>query len=159
MLSLKQEIDTALDKAKRIELPTPSGMQVWHVWHEAAGNPLVLLHGGSGSLVWGGGCKGGPGGAAHSGFGGAGRESRRDVRRVRAREPQRPRGRGVHAVPARDVFGRIRVRAVRGRALPAPRGRGGPQRVPPVPAAELLADAGQPRVCRVPQRHAAHGGR
>ena len=49
MLSLKQEIDAAEDKAKRIELPTPSGMQVWHVWNEAAGHPLVLLHGGSGS--------------------------------------------------------------------------------------------------------------
>ena len=49
MLSLKQEIDAAIDKAKRIELLTPSGMQVWHVWNEAAGNPLVLLHGGSGS--------------------------------------------------------------------------------------------------------------
>ena len=49
MLSLKQEIDAAVDKAKRIELPTPSGMQVWHVWNEAAGKPLVLLHGGSGS--------------------------------------------------------------------------------------------------------------
>ena len=49
MLSLKQEIDAAIDKAKRIELPTPSGMQVWHVWNEAAGKPLVLLHGGSGS--------------------------------------------------------------------------------------------------------------
>jgi len=46
---LKQEIDAAIDKAKRIELPTPSGMQVWHVWNEAAGHPLVLLHGGSGS--------------------------------------------------------------------------------------------------------------
>jgi pimeloyl-ACP methyl ester carboxylesterase len=46
---LKQEIDAAVDKAKRIELPTPSGMQVWHVWNEAAANPLVLLHGGSGS--------------------------------------------------------------------------------------------------------------
>ena len=49
MLSLKQEIDAAVDKAKRIELPTPSCMQVWHAWNEAAGNPLVLLHGGSGS--------------------------------------------------------------------------------------------------------------
>ena len=49
MMSLKQEIDAALDKAKRIELPTPSGMQVWHVWNEAVDNPLVLLHGGSGS--------------------------------------------------------------------------------------------------------------
>jgi len=49
MMSLKQEIDAAVDKAKRIELPTPSGMQVWHVWNEAAGHPLVLLHGGSGS--------------------------------------------------------------------------------------------------------------
>ena len=25
------------------------GKQVWHVWNQAAGNPLVLLHGGSGS--------------------------------------------------------------------------------------------------------------
>jgi len=49
MLSLKQEIDAAVDKAKRIELPTPSGMQVWHVWNASAGKPLVLLHGGSGS--------------------------------------------------------------------------------------------------------------
>jgi pimeloyl-ACP methyl ester carboxylesterase len=36
-------------KAKRIELHTASGLQVWHVWNESAGHPLVLLHGGSGS--------------------------------------------------------------------------------------------------------------
>jgi 2-hydroxy-6-oxonona-2,4-dienedioate hydrolase len=35
--------------AERIELETPSGRQIWHVWHRNAGNPLVLLHGGSGS--------------------------------------------------------------------------------------------------------------
>ena len=36
-------------KAQRIELHTPSGVQVWHVWNRDAGHPLVLLHGGSGS--------------------------------------------------------------------------------------------------------------
>ncbi len=36
-------------KAQRIELHTPSGVQVWHVWNRDAGQPLVLLHGGSGS--------------------------------------------------------------------------------------------------------------
>ncbi len=36
-------------KAQRIELQTPSGVQVWHVWNQDAGHPLVLLHGGSGS--------------------------------------------------------------------------------------------------------------
>ena len=35
--------------ARRIEWPTPAGIQVWHVWNEAAGKPLILLHGGSGS--------------------------------------------------------------------------------------------------------------
>lgn len=35
--------------ARRIEWPTPHGTQVWHVWNEAAGRPLILLHGGSGS--------------------------------------------------------------------------------------------------------------
>lgn len=49
MLSLKQELDLALSQALRIELPTASGMQVWHVWNKDAGHPLVLLHGGSGS--------------------------------------------------------------------------------------------------------------
>lgn len=49
MLSLKQELEQALKQAERIELPTASGMQVWHVWNQAAANPLVLLHGGSGS--------------------------------------------------------------------------------------------------------------
>jgi 2-hydroxy-6-oxonona-2,4-dienedioate hydrolase len=38
-----------LDKATRIELKTPGGIQVWHAWNTAAGRPLVLLHGGSGS--------------------------------------------------------------------------------------------------------------
>ena len=36
-------------KAQRIELHTPSGVQVWHVWNRDTGQPLVLLHGGSGS--------------------------------------------------------------------------------------------------------------
>jgi pimeloyl-ACP methyl ester carboxylesterase len=48
-LKLKQEINEALSHAKRIELQTASGMQVWHVWNKHAGKPLVLLHGGSGS--------------------------------------------------------------------------------------------------------------
>lgn len=38
-----------LAAAHRIELPTPGGIQVWHAWNTAAGRPLVLLHGGSGS--------------------------------------------------------------------------------------------------------------
>jgi pimeloyl-ACP methyl ester carboxylesterase len=48
-VNLNQERDTALQQAKRLELPTAMGKQVWHVWNQAAGNPLVLLHGGSGS--------------------------------------------------------------------------------------------------------------
>jgi pimeloyl-ACP methyl ester carboxylesterase len=36
-------------QAERIELHTASGLQVWHVWNCDAGQPLVLLHGGSGS--------------------------------------------------------------------------------------------------------------
>jgi len=36
-------------QAKRIDCETPSGRQVWHVWNQTGGNPLVLLHGGSGS--------------------------------------------------------------------------------------------------------------
>ena len=36
-------------QAKRIELKTGHGVQCWHVWREGAGQPLVLLHGGSGS--------------------------------------------------------------------------------------------------------------
>jgi len=49
MMSLKQEIDAAILKAQRLEVQTASGMQVWHVWNASAGQPLVLLHGGSGS--------------------------------------------------------------------------------------------------------------
>ena len=49
MLNLKQELEQALKHAERIELPTASGLQVWHVWNKHAGHPLVLLHGGSGS--------------------------------------------------------------------------------------------------------------
>ena len=49
MLNLKQELNEALSHATRIELQTASGMQVWHVWNKDAGQPLVLLHGGSGS--------------------------------------------------------------------------------------------------------------
>ena len=48
-LNLKHELESALKQAQRIELPTDSGLQVWHVWNQQAGNPLVLLHGGSGS--------------------------------------------------------------------------------------------------------------
>ena len=48
-MNLNQELDTALQQAQRLELPTALGKQVWHVWKQAAGNPLVLLHGGSGS--------------------------------------------------------------------------------------------------------------
>jgi len=48
-VNLNQELDTALQQANRLELPTALGKQVWHVWNQAAGNPLVLLHGGSGS--------------------------------------------------------------------------------------------------------------
>jgi pimeloyl-ACP methyl ester carboxylesterase len=49
MWNLKKELEAALSLAKRIQVPTPSGIQVWHVWNQAAGKPLVLLHGGSGS--------------------------------------------------------------------------------------------------------------
>lgn len=35
--------------AERIEVHTDSGLQIWHAWNRHAGNPLVLLHGGSGS--------------------------------------------------------------------------------------------------------------
>lgn len=49
MTRLKQALQEASGRAERIELSTASGMQVWHVWNRPAGNPLVLLHGGSGS--------------------------------------------------------------------------------------------------------------
>ena len=42
-------LSEVLAKAERVELQTPSGLQVWHVWNRACGHPLVLLHGGSGS--------------------------------------------------------------------------------------------------------------
>ena len=48
-MNLNQELERALGQAQRIELQTDAGTQVWHVWNEAADNPLVLLHGGSGS--------------------------------------------------------------------------------------------------------------
>lgn len=48
-MNLNQELDTALQQAQRLAVSTASGKQVWHVWNQAAGNPLVLLHGGSGS--------------------------------------------------------------------------------------------------------------
>lgn len=39
--------------ATRRETPCGDGTMVWRVWNEAGGNPLVLLHGGSGSwLHW-----------------------------------------------------------------------------------------------------------
>ncbi len=40
------ELDAA---ARRVETPCGPGAMVWRVWNEAAGAPLVLLHGGSGS--------------------------------------------------------------------------------------------------------------
>ena len=49
MQRLNQESEDALAKAERVELTTPAGLQVWHAWNKHAGNPLVLLHGGSGS--------------------------------------------------------------------------------------------------------------
>jgi pimeloyl-ACP methyl ester carboxylesterase len=49
MWNLKQELAAAQSLAERIQVPTPSGEQVWHVWNKAADHPLVLLHGGSGS--------------------------------------------------------------------------------------------------------------
>jgi pimeloyl-ACP methyl ester carboxylesterase len=49
MQYLNQALDAARAKGERIELQTPSGWQVWHVWNKHAGKPLVLLHGGSGS--------------------------------------------------------------------------------------------------------------
>lgn len=36
-------------QAERIEVQTLGGAQVWHAWNRHAGQPLVLLHGGSGS--------------------------------------------------------------------------------------------------------------
>jgi 2-hydroxy-6-oxonona-2,4-dienedioate hydrolase len=48
-VNLDQEIAIALHKAQRLEVETASGLQVWHAWNASAGNPLVLLHGGSGS--------------------------------------------------------------------------------------------------------------
>ena len=48
-MNLTQEVETALSRAQRLEMPTAAGMQVWHVWNQQAGNPMVLLHGGSGS--------------------------------------------------------------------------------------------------------------
>jgi pimeloyl-ACP methyl ester carboxylesterase len=35
--------------ARRVETPCGEGSMVWHVWGEEAAEPLVLLHGGSGS--------------------------------------------------------------------------------------------------------------
>jgi pimeloyl-ACP methyl ester carboxylesterase len=46
---MKNDLSEVQAKAQRIELHTASGMQVWHVWNQEAGHPLVLLHGGSGS--------------------------------------------------------------------------------------------------------------
>ena len=48
-MNLTQEVEMALSRAQRIEIPTATGLQVWHVWNQPAGNPMVLLHGGSGS--------------------------------------------------------------------------------------------------------------
>jgi 2-hydroxy-6-oxonona-2,4-dienedioate hydrolase len=48
-VNLDQEIAKAQHKAQRLQVQTASGLQVWHAWNASAGNPLVLLHGGSGS--------------------------------------------------------------------------------------------------------------
>ena len=49
MLTLNQTLENTRALAERIEVFTPSGAQVWHVWNAKAAQPLVLLHGGSGS--------------------------------------------------------------------------------------------------------------
>ena len=35
--------------ARRVETPCGAGRMAWRIWNEAAGNPLLLLHGGNGS--------------------------------------------------------------------------------------------------------------
>lgn len=49
MTSMSLSLSQILALAERIELQTPCGLQVWYVWNRTGADPLVLLHGGSGS--------------------------------------------------------------------------------------------------------------
>lgn len=44
-----QELESLRRAAERVETPCGNGALVWHRWGPAAGPPLLLLHGGSGS--------------------------------------------------------------------------------------------------------------
>ena len=48
-MDLFEEVETLQRRAERIETPCGDGALVWHRWGPAAGAPLLLLHGGSGS--------------------------------------------------------------------------------------------------------------
>ena len=48
-MNLFEEVETLQRRAERIETPCGDGALVWHRWGPAAGAPLLLLHGGSGS--------------------------------------------------------------------------------------------------------------
>jgi pimeloyl-ACP methyl ester carboxylesterase len=45
-MDILHELDAA---ARRVETPCAEGSMIWRIWNEAAGAPLVLLHGGNGS--------------------------------------------------------------------------------------------------------------
>lgn len=45
-MDILHALDTA---ARRVETPCGAGRMVWRIWNEAAGSPLLLLHGGNGS--------------------------------------------------------------------------------------------------------------
>lgn len=48
-MNLFEEVEALQRRAERIETPCGNGALVWHRWGPAAGAPLLLLHGGSGS--------------------------------------------------------------------------------------------------------------
>ena len=48
-MNLFEEVEALQRRAERIETPCGDGGLVWHRWGPAAGAPLLLLHGGSGS--------------------------------------------------------------------------------------------------------------
>jgi len=48
-MNLFEEVEALQRRAERIETPCGDGALVWHRWGPAAGAPLLLLHGGSGS--------------------------------------------------------------------------------------------------------------
>lgn len=48
-MNLFEEVEAMQRRAERIETPCGDGALVWHRWGPAAGAPLLLLHGGSGS--------------------------------------------------------------------------------------------------------------